>query len=137
MTYSDTQKQKDADDAEKNWHVQSEAASDDRQVVYVDAAADTGSRYAVVVTRFPTVLDERGEFGPRGAVLPFPEGGEFLVSVLAPWQTAYCVSGRGDMYMDYVGEKFLRPGVDRERVHRGDWKAIQMTINHALEVATR
>ena len=111
---------RDADDAEKAWNVTAQAHRDG--IVFVDAEADTGSRYQVVVTPLP------------GDAVDYT-GGPLLVSVLQPWTAAYCVSTRGNLYESYVWEKFLREGKRAEDCHAGDLKAIELTINYALAMA--
>lgn len=112
--------EKDRADAETHWRAITESwVGFPRQAFYVNAEADTGSRYAVAVTRLP---GDAWEY----------EGGRLLVSVLSPWRTCYPVSECGDLHPDYVAEKFLKPGQPLDKTHGGDLQALVMTINYAL-----
>lgn len=106
-----------AEAAAQAWRPTSGSAN--AAAVYVNAEAKTGSRYAVVVTELP----------PTGAD---KEGGQWLVTVLQPWQTSYVVSFIEPLHLDYVLERFCRPGTRPELVHGGDARAMQATINMAL-----
>lgn len=99
------------------WHPTNGSAT--TAAVYVNAEARTGSRYSVVVTAMP----------PLGAD---KEGAGWLVSVMQPWQTCYPVSFLEPLHLDYVLEKFCRPGSRPEQIHGGDARAMQATINFAL-----
>ena len=111
--------QKQVDDATVAFKVTDSVVSPMRDVVYVNAEADTGSRYAVVVTRLPWAAAMR-------------EGGSLMVTVLQPWQTVYVVGDAGPYHADYIAEKFLRPGSKVDTVHGGDLAAIIKTVNYAL-----
>lgn len=89
------------------------------QVRYVEAEADTGSRYTVTTT----VL-------PAGAALL--AGGPILVTVTAPWIAAYFLQSGGELHSSYVAEKFAPAGRDWP-LHGGDLAALTLTIAYALD----
>lgn len=89
------------------------------ETCYVSSEAGTGSRYAVTVTKLPDDAASR-------------EGGRFLISVLAPWQTCYPIAVLDEMHESYILEKLLRPGKDLGDVHGGDAAAIVLTVNEAI-----
>lgn len=103
--------------AAQAWHATNGSAT--TEAVYVNAEAGTGSRYSVVVSKMPPLGAEK-------------EGAGWLVSVLQPWQTCYPVSFLDPLHLDYVLEKFCRPGADARLIHGGDARAMQATINMAL-----
>lgn len=107
--------------AEKNWTPRNGGATE--RTVYVNAEAKTGSRYAVVVSELPI---------PAVSA----EGGQWLVTVVQPWQAAYPVGSLEPIDLSYVLEKFCRQGSRPELVHGGDAKALQLTINFALQKFT-
>jgi hypothetical protein len=112
-----TQFQEAADKARENWVATNGSAT--TGAVHVNAEAKTGSRYSVVVTAMPATGQER-------------EGAGWLVSVIQPWQTCYPVAFLDGLHLDYVIEKFMRPGRERDELHGGDAVAMAMTINFAL-----
>lgn len=121
--------QADYSKAEAAWSVSAygDGQTEGIPIVVVEAEAQTGSKYVVVVTPLP--------LGWQGSL-----GGDVLVSVLQPWQTAGVYSaGTSDvtgtfreMHVSYVAEKFLRPGAAWSLVHGGDVAAITKTINAAM-----
>ena len=88
-------------------------------VRYVEAEADTGTRYVVVATALPA--------GHR-------EGGDVLVTVLWPWQDAHTMSadpGRTTAE-SYVAEH-LCDGRDRKgNLAPEDLAALTRTVHHVL-----
>lgn len=88
----------------------------DGEVRYVEAEADTGTRYAVAMALLPV-----GAYSFAGAPL--------MVSVLSPWRVAYPMQAVGELHIGYVAEKFA----PRDRtVNGGDLAALTLTIAHAL-----
>lgn len=85
---------------------------------YVEAQASTGSRYAVVVTQMGLAAGR--------------EGGPVLVTVLSPWQDAWCLAADGYLDMSYVAEHLTAGRGRGGNLHGGDLKALTMTIQHAL-----
>lgn len=86
---------------------------------WVEAEADTGSRYAVMVTWLPEEVRRR-------------EGGQVLVSVVWPWQDCKVMQDDGYLDQSYVAEHLTAGRAAEKRLHGGDLKALTMTIQHAL-----
>jgi hypothetical protein len=101
--------------AEANFRVLQKDQHLSSPVVYVEASAKTGSRYAVVVT-----------YLPEGAART--EGAPWVVSVLSPWHAAYPMFAGGHLDPSYVAEK-LSGGQQR---NPGDIMALTLAIRYAL-----
>lgn len=97
-------------------------------VRYVEAEADTGTRYVVTATRLPV--------GHR-------EGGDVLVTVLWPWQDAHTMSADTGKHTaeSYVAEHLCdgrgrgddRPGgLGGRTLPPEDLAALTLTVQHAL-----
>jgi hypothetical protein len=96
--------------ATKNFHVTEVIRSEDS--VAVSAAAGTGWRYIVVVTKLPRPI----------------AGGEFVVTVLSPWTAAYPLGDAYGVHADKVLERFVPEGYGSPQ----NVAAITSTINYAL-----
>lgn len=92
-------------------------------VRYVEAESNTGSRYAVFVTRLTSVMRDRA-------------GGPLLVTVLWPWQDSWCLQESGVLTAEYVGEKLTCHRYKDRRVNAGDLTALTMTVAYALNRTT-
>jgi hypothetical protein len=114
MTDTYEQYQRDVADAAASFRLA--AIFENEHVRYVEAEADTGTRYSVTTAKLPVGAD-------RWA------GAPVMVSVLSPWPGAYAMQPTGELHIGYVAEKFAPK---REFVHGGDLAALTMTIAHAL-----
>jgi hypothetical protein len=107
-------------DARSNWRVTVDARSGIAgEVRYVEAEADTGSRYAVTVTRLPHAARRR-------------EGGPVLVTVTAPWQDAWALQQSGDLHASYVAEHLSGDRWRNGSLNGGDLAALTLTVAYAL-----
>lgn len=84
----------------------------------VAAEAKTGSRYEVIATWL-------------GADAANYLGGPLLVTVMWPWQDAWCLQTDGYLHTRYVVEHFCG-GRSGNRLHAGDLAALTLTIAYAL-----
>lgn len=110
------------------WNVVTDARDGQNGAVrYVEAEADTGTRYVVTVSRLPE--------GAR-------EGGTHLVTVLWPWTDAHAMQyGDGYLAPTYVAEHLTgervdprSPGAPAKRVYGPeDFTALVLTVRHALD----
>lgn len=91
----------------------------DESIRVIEASADTGSRYSVVVTPLPPVS--------RGIL-----GASHLVSVVSPWQAAYPMQVHGELHSNYVAEKLCGDRLLSERLYGGDLAALTLTVAYAL-----
>ena len=115
----------DRDEAESSWVVVREEASnvhpdaEGRCVQFVEAEADTGSKYIVVAT--PLEVAGRAQLG-----------GPVLVSVCSPWHDSYALQEHGLLTSSYVAEHFTAGRWRTGHLNGGDLAALTMTIDHAL-----
>jgi hypothetical protein len=129
MTRTEEIRERLAQDARDAWQVTVETHTVDRHfqtaVRYVEAEADTGTRYVVVASYLPE--------GHR-------EGGDVLVTVLHPWSDSHTMSPDPEKYLaeSYVAEHLC---AGRGRAHDGrlarvlspeDLAALTMTVRYAL-----
>lgn len=82
--------------------------------VAVTAAAGTGWRYDVVVSLLPRQF----------------AGGQYVITVLSPWTSAYCVGDPFGLRPEKVAEVL---GGDSDYLRPADVAAVTMTINYALQ----
>ena len=87
---------------------------------YVQAQADTGSRYAALATLLPEAARRQ-------------EGGALLVSVIAPWSSAYPANSYGDLDVGYVWEHWV-PMHHRNPGHGGDAYALWRVVNTVMSM---
>lgn len=112
----------DSKDAEKSWvlvHAETNCDLGGREIRYVEAEADTGSRYVVVVT----------PLGPAGRV---GLGGPALVTVCHPWTDAWALQTSGLLTSKYVAEHFTGGRWQSGKINGGDVAALTKTIAHAM-----
>lgn len=83
---------------------------------YLLAEADTGWRYAIVITPLPSRAVKE-------------EGGPMLVTVLSPWQDAWALQRTGYLSEKYVNEH-LRGGYDRSPA---DIRALTLLVRAGLD----
>jgi hypothetical protein len=123
--------------ADENWHVTNEirtpfevlhgTADGGRvpiawrtaEIVEVNAEAATGSRYSVVTTPLSPLMRGIG-------------GGPVLVTVLWPWQDAWCLQDDGDLHASYVAEHLTDGRFRSDKLHGGDLAALTKTVAYAL-----
>ena len=86
---------------------------------FVEAEADTGSRYTVVVT----------PLGPEAAMSC---GGPRLVTVVQPWQDCWALQIGGSLHESYVAEHLSGGRFRAGTLHGGDLMALTLTVAHAL-----
>lgn len=91
------------------------------QSVWLEAEADTGSRYVAMLTQMP----------PTGRLR---EGGQHLISLLQPWQAnmVYTVFPNEEIHLPYISEKLCG-----DHDHPGDIAAVQLAVNTAIKLATQ
>lgn len=127
MTETDTRADAQAREyraAQDAFRVMDNGAS--RSAVYASAEAKTGSRYAVVISELPLAARQA-------------EGGTHLITLLQPWQACMVFSPMpGEkIHVDYVAEKLCPRDRPRNMVHGGDVAGAHLTVNYALDLATR
>lgn len=109
--------------AVEDWHVTAVAEYDSpwpgRPVRYVEAEADTMSRYVVVATPLPTAA---------AAI----ESGPVLVTVVWPWQDSKVMQFDGMLHEGYVAEHLTDHRSADGRLSMADLMALTMTVRHAL-----
>lgn len=114
--------QEDAEAAERHFEVISSVVSETGEAAVVEAQADTGSRYQVVVVRLPALA---------GEVL----GGRWLISVIQPWQNTWTVSHRPtELAVPYLVEHLGNPHRAYDRHHGGDVRAVQLAVGVAARM---
>jgi hypothetical protein len=114
-TYSREAYDRDVTDARDSFRIVAHLGQGE-EVQYIEAEADTGTRYALAVALLP---DGAQRFA----------GAPFLVSVTSPWQINYPLQALGDLHIGYVAEKFVPRGV---MGNGGDVAALTLAIAHAL-----
>jgi hypothetical protein len=83
----------------------------DRNMIHVDAEADTGSRYEVM---------SAGMWLPRRD----PHRMTYVVTVLSPWQAAWTLGWRTIHAPSYVAERLRNPVRKPDEVNGGDLAAV-------------
>lgn len=98
-------------------------------VQYVEAEADTGSRYVVLSSLVPSVRS----------------GSMLHVTVAQPWQTTWPMQSRSLHHWTYVDEHLCSPHRGRGNSHGGDLAAVTVcthlvtgwSLDEALDVCAR
>lgn len=90
----------------------------DHCITLVEADADTGTYYAVLVT-------------PLSQDAEMLTGGPAMVTILAPWRDSHALQWEGDLHSNYVAEH-LTAGRFRDGLNAGDLAALTLTVASAL-----